>query len=96
MFLLGGVCVPGPMILPGGLCLGTSVQGSLSRGISVGRPPPESEKWTLCMLLECCLVLILCIVSNTITITIYAVKSTLNKGQNNLVPSIVLNYLPVV
>ena len=56
------VLLPGPMFLLGGLCpwshvpsrSGVSVQeGSLSRGVSEGRPPPESEKRAVSILLEC-------------------------------------------
>ena len=47
IFLLGAVSVPGPRFLPGGLCLG-----------GFYRPPPESEKQAVRILLEWFLVYI--------------------------------------
>ena len=39
----GGGGGGGPMFLPG---------GSLSKGVSIGKPPRESEKWVVRILLE--------------------------------------------
>ena len=71
MFLLVGICswsyVPSGRVpvqrglCSGGLCPGGSLSRGVCPGVSVGRPPPpESEKWTIHIILECFLVRFVC------------------------------------